>query len=276
MVPKNPSFQLSRRTRIAIALVILVVVLYGYSILTSEFKAAIKTNPTIPVYAELEQVELSSNTTIIAYNLTIPNSVDQNNESLFFVNGLTNMGYWFQIGIVTNPEPSGTNTPVHEIGIAVDRAFPDGSGALSNGFVYGGADISYGDKVLIEIYTKNNGTILYFKDWNKPGLARNFTFPNTGSYLTELGKNGSFTGLMSEYHYNTANATVSHPEVVYEPVNYTQQYVGLSISELRETPGPIVTLYQSRFLALPPGMTGQANASIYTEYYYPNGTFVTD
>lgn len=200
--------------------------------------------------------------TIIAYNLTLPTTADSNNFSVFLINGLTNRGNWFQLGIDTSPQLS----------FSVDRQLPNGTLLRSSELTpTGNESLSYGDKILLEIYTKNNATILYAKDWNKPNLTEKITFNNSGDYLVEPEPNfrGAFTGLMSEYHYIQWNAQVPHPEILYQPLNYSPHQAVLLL-----TSKPSI-LYNVNTTDVQPNQSGAVNLSIYSEYYYPNGTFVT-
>jgi len=251
-------------------LLLAAIIIVGYLAFSTGFVTITKINFT-PQYAQQEGEEFSQNTTIIAYNVTIPQNVDPNNESYFLINGLTNLNYWYVFGIVTSPQIN--DTTVHSVGIYVDRAFPNGT--IAKGMIYGEGNLSYGDKVLLKIYIQNNNTYFNFKDWSKPNLTRNFSFQNTGAYFIELNKYKYFSGLESEYMYYTSNTTIMHPEVIYQPLSYSPQFVGLSITESKQTSALPYLVYNSIFLSVPIGHTGVANASVYIEYSYPNGTFIT-
>jgi hypothetical protein len=256
----------------AVAVPILVVVMAMLTFIGFETHYITLTKLNFPVYMEQEFTVLSHNTTIVAYNITIPENPDPGNQSIFGISALTNMGYRFDVGVVTNPVTN--NTMIPGAGITIYESAPNGLNRTEYAKVYDQGGISYGNKVLVRIYTISNSTIVYIKDWDKPNVTKSIVFTGTGSYLTTPVGNG-FTGPISEYSYYVPNTTVSHPVVIYQPVNYYPQNVELGLDVGRISPGPSVLIYDMPLYTISNGHLGNLTWKTYSEYYYQNGTFVT-
>lgn len=220
-----------------------------------------------PFYGQQEGAILSEPTTIIAYNVTIPNVTDSDNNSAFLINAVTNAGYWFQLGIETSPELS----------VIIDEQLPTGNLLNPEVVTFNYPIIHNGDKVLLEIYTAGNATHLYVRDPDAENLTWNAIEPNTGSSLVALsnanlqqGLSGAFTGVMSEYHYNLSNPHVRHQTIVYQPVNYTPQQSYLFIQDRQ-----IASSYSMNTMEVNIGGSGATYLNGYSVYTYSNGTVVT-
>jgi hypothetical protein len=171
----------------------------------------------------------TQNSTDLAFNVTATAQAGTDGHGpAYFLNGLSNNGYWYQVGLSYNWYPDSTPGSgfymTYQVWHEKTSIFP----GIFSGFYPGVGLLSFsnsvnpGDKVLIRLYlnTSNNTVTMYAHDWNTNSSAIK---PYTAEAATEFigntshvgSSNGTFTGLMTEqYHTGQYNGTE-------QPVNYT-------------------------------------------------------
>ena len=161
------------------------------------------------------------NFTAIAYNVTAVAQTDLSGIGpAYLVNGYSNTGYWYQIGLTYDWV---VNSTYHNTGYEPIFAIflPNGTSITSTtAFTFQNGQVYSGDKVLLDLYFKNNDVILLLKDWNTGAYATyNYTAAGATTFVGNpysTATNGYFTGLMTEW-YHTSAYYENGQEVLYAP-----------------------------------------------------------
>jgi hypothetical protein len=161
------------------------------------------------------------NFTAIAYNVTAVAQTDLSGIGpAYLVNGYSNAGYWYQIGLTYDWV---VNSTYHNNGFEPIFAIflPNGTSITSTTtFTFENGTVNAGDKVLLNLYFKNNEVILLLKDWNTGAYATyNYTAAGATTFIGNpysIATNGYFTGLMTEW-YHTSVYYENGQEVLYTP-----------------------------------------------------------
>ena len=144
----------------------------------------------------------------------------------YILNGLSNDGYWYQVGLSYNwPYAKGGYNPGFNLDYEVfdssgNSIYPTNGGGGLESF---SGTVNSGDLVLLNLYSNNSIVYMYSKDWNTGAVAYatyadNRTSTFTGSPSSPSNNNGFFSGLMTEwYHVNPY--TGGETQVTYS--NYT-------------------------------------------------------
>ncbi|MDA4122492.1 MAG: hypothetical protein OK456_04835 [Thaumarchaeota archaeon] len=183
-----------------------------------------------PLYDEQLGVTFTQSFTSLEYNVT---AVEQTDPTLadgpaYLLNGLSNLGYWYQVGVSWNWNP-GTNP-----GTGFDMNFEVFNGAGNSVFPTngnGGIDafsgtVNEGDPVTLNLYisTTNQQVVMIAED-TVTGAMASEVYPDMGatSFIglpsSVANQNGFFTGLMTEwyhgdpYYANEAEVTFSNPSL---------------------------------------------------------------
>lgn len=176
-------------------------------------------------YDEQLGMTFAQSFTSISYNVTAVLQTDSDGYGpAYLLNGVTNRGYWYQIGISYDWPGNVGYVPGWAVNYEVwDNAgnsiFPrNGGGGLAN--LTG--PVNDGDKVLLSLGFSGGQVQMVVKDWNT-GAAASEPYSAVGSTFigltTSSDSNGYFTGPMTEwYHvdpyYATDRAvTYSNPKV---------------------------------------------------------------
>ena len=162
------------------------------------------------VYDEQLGMTFAQDFAELDYNVTAVAQTDaQGFGPGYLLNGLTDAGYWYQVGIAFDwPYQSGGYVPgFHFLYEAFNDSgksvFPAGGGGGLSNFT---GPVNNGDAVLLQLTFSGGQMTFIAKDWNT-GSAATESFPASGSRFIGLespsGPNGFFTGLMTEwYHAN--------------------------------------------------------------------------
>ena len=162
----------------------------------------------------------------LAYNVTaVPQSDPNGFGPGYLLNGLSNGGFWYQVGLAYNwpyqagGYDSGFNFIYEAFNSSGGSVFPSGGGGGLGSFsgpVYGG------DLVLLQLSFSGGQVLFTAHDWST-GVTATQSYPAFGSRFVGLpsssGANGFFSGLMTEwYHVNVyygseAEVTYSDPSV---------------------------------------------------------------
>lgn len=162
-------------------------------------------------YDEQLGTTFTQNFASLAYNVTAVPQIDSDGYGpAYLLNGLSNDGYWYQVGLSYNwPYANGGYNPGFNFDYEVfDSAgksiYPTNSGGLKP---FSGA-VNSGDLVLLNLHFNNGFVYMSAKDWNTGAVAQttyedNKTSSFTGSTSSPSNVNGFFTGLMTEWwHVN--------------------------------------------------------------------------
>jgi hypothetical protein len=161
-------------------------------------------NPIYP-YDEQLAMTFTQDFTSLEYNVT---AVEQTGpEGLgpaYLVNGLSNIGYWYQVGLAWNWQHlSGSGySPGFRMNYEVFDRFGN-SIYPSSGSGEDFLAVNAGDTVLLSLNISANSVVMIAKDWNtsssaSEGYGAQGATRFVGSPDAELGPNGFFTGLMTE------------------------------------------------------------------------------
>ncbi len=143
---------------------------------------------------------------------------DNGRGPIYLLNGLTNKGYWFQLGVGYN---NGTG---YYITYAI---YPPNnpSYTLKNGTVNLTSQIHPGDTVILQMQVKSNRVYLYAADLNSHGVFYyNYTANNATTFVGQPTSRTFFffTGIMTEWWHN---ASYFQPQyrVTYTPYTLQQR-----------------------------------------------------
>jgi hypothetical protein len=151
----------------------------------------------------------------MAYNVT---AVAQNDTygygPAYLLNGLSNSGYWYQVGLSYDwlyayPNGGGYyrgfNMNYEVFNASGDSVFPSNGWG---GLLQFSGSVNSGDSVLSCLYFSNNNVTMYSKDLNTGAIANKSYSDEGANYFigspnSAIDINGFFTGLMTEwYHVN--------------------------------------------------------------------------
>lgn len=165
---------------------------------------------SIPVAAYDEQLGTTFNQDFpsLGYNVTAVNQSDVYGYGPgYFLNGLSNQGYWYQVGLCYDwPYNDGGYSQgfhfIYEVfntnGASV---FPRGGAGLSpfTGPVYSD------DSILLDLNFSSGNVIMQAQDWNTGATAQATYGASGATYFSGLttpaNSNGFFTGLMTEWYH---------------------------------------------------------------------------
>jgi hypothetical protein len=166
----------------------------------------------------------------LKYNVTAIAQTDKNGYGPgYLLNGLSNMGYWYQVGVAYNwPYVNGGYTRgfrfIYEVfddsGVSI---YPSSGGG---GLISFSGPVHPGDIILLELNFSNGNVVMKAQDWNTGSTQQRTYTDKSASYFRGLSSaadyNGFFTGLMTEWYHS--NPYVSSEE----EVNYSQTILPLT------------------------------------------------
>lgn len=212
-----------------------VAVIIGLSI-----SGTVSNNTCASLYDYQEVGSLIGNFSSLSFNVTVVNQSDKSGIGpAYFLNGLTNKGYWYQIGVGYNWSRYGV---LHYSGFSVlsylEFVTPTVSMPVGNG-------IQSGDKVLLGMNFSGNNVTLKVYDWNTsfnksiPLPSYNATYFVGGPYINgthndTVNHQGHYTGLLTEW-WHTQVYTKAVQTIAYSP--YKTQYSGIQL--LSNNFGPV-------------------------------------
>ncbi len=166
--------------------------------------------------------------TSIEYNVT---ALAQTDPSLgtgpaYLVNGLSNAGYWYQVGVSWDWSPGDTPGTGFDMSYEVfdtmgNSIFPaDGQGGVE---AFSGP-VKAGDIILLDLYFSSaTNNVVMLADDTDTGASASETYPSMGAtYFTGLpdfvaNSNGYFTGLMTEWYHGLPYFTNENSVVYFNP-----------------------------------------------------------
>ncbi len=180
---------------------------------------------TAAPYDEQLGMTLADNYTALGYNVTAvaQTSGTSGTGPAYLLNGYSNTGYWYQVGLSWNWATFFGYSP-NQFLLSYEVFAPNGTSIFPSGGGTGllnlSGSVNEGDIVLLNLYFKNNTVVLLVKDWNT-GAEGSITFPTYGAtefvgnpYSTAT--NGFFTGLMTEWYSTDPNFPIQQ-KVTYSP-----------------------------------------------------------
>ncbi len=173
----------------------------------------------------------------IVYNVSaVAQSALSGTGPAYLINGYTNEGYWYQIGLSYDWVTNDSNS--HYIGFRANyEVFAPNGTSIYPGDEEGGVSEIYGnvnpgDNVKLGLYinTTTNKVTMSLYDWTT-GAYYTTSYPSFGATEfvanpSSTGTNGFFTGLMTEW-YNTAPTFGNQLEVLYREYGTVQGNVWL-------------------------------------------------
>ncbi|MDG6931747.1 MAG: hypothetical protein JRN26_06520 [Nitrososphaerota archaeon] len=148
--------------------------------------------------------------TSIGFNVTaIPQTDSYGYGPAYLVNGLSNTGYWYQVGLSYDwPYSNGGYSP----GFSMDYEVFDPSGnsifpASGGGSASFSGPVNPGDKVYINLYFSSNGQVVMTAVDQNTGAYASETYSAEGATYfvgqssSYSNSNGFFTGLMTEWYH---------------------------------------------------------------------------
>ncbi len=182
----------------------------------------------LPIWSEKLGLLLAENLSYMAYNVTaVAQSDNMSYGPAYLLNGLSNLGYWYQAGLGYNSTifQNGSHLSgfyfVYQIfNPSGSTIYPQNSG--SGGYLNFSGPIHNGDRVLLKIYIKGHNITMSAYDWNTGAIATlNYSSFNATTFVPIM-KNGygGFTGVMTEWHHSFPDYS-AQKEVTYTMYNST-------------------------------------------------------
>jgi uncharacterized membrane protein len=200
---------------------LLLVFLFAFLILSNVSYASGAAAP----YDEQLGMTLVDNYTALGYNVTAvaQTSGTSGTGPGYLLNGYSNTGYWYQVGLSWNWATFFGYSP-NQFLLSYEVFAPNGTSIYPSnggtGLLNLSGPVNEGNIVLLNLYLENNTVIFLVKDWNT-GAEGVTTFPAYGA--TEFvgnpysaNTNGFFTGLMTEWYGNDSSFPIQQ-KVTYSP-----------------------------------------------------------
>jgi hypothetical protein len=177
-------------------------VLLGLVLVSTLISSAYATNAS---YDEQLGITFTQNYTSLAYNVTaVAQSSSDGYGPAYLLNGYSNTGYWYQVGISYNwgPYARGFYANYEVFSPNGQSVFPQNGGG---GVLSFSGPVNQDDIILLNLYFDNGSVIMLVKDLNT-GATASTSYSDEGasefignSYAPE--ENGYFTGLMTEWYH---------------------------------------------------------------------------
>ena len=166
--------------------------------------------PNQPNYDEQLGITFAQSFTSLEYNVTAVEQTDPllHTGPAYLLNGLSDSGYWYQVGVSWNWGPGQTPGTGFDMNYEVfdsfsNSIFPTNGGGLSS---FSGP-VNPGDTVTLNLYFDNSSQVVMLaEDLNTGAYAQQLFSAERGTYFTGLpdsvaNSNGYFTGLMTEWYH---------------------------------------------------------------------------
>ena len=146
----------------------------------------------------------------LTYNVTaVAQQESDNYGPAYLLNGLTNSGYWYQIGLSWNWAEQGGG---YDAGFHVNYNVFNNKGAVvlpsngAGGLINPSGTINQGDNVGLSLSFSGSNVLMSLKDWNT-GATGQVTYSSQSAtqfigLSTPANSNGFFSGLMTEQYHN--------------------------------------------------------------------------
>lgn len=239
----------------------------------------------VALYDEQAGLTFASNFKSLAYNVTAIAQSDNGIGPAYLLNGLSDKGYWYQVGLAYNwPGSGGTHFEGFSMGYDVwapNKTLVDKS---AGGIMQFNGRVEPGDPVLLNMYLNGSNVTMLAKDWNT-GAYASLQFSSygatqfVGNRTSASNKNGFFTGLMTEWYHETKyNSDIAR--VTYSPYGEPVKTGWLWLDEFYCSDGSacnsktdVVSNYTG--YAVTPSPYYSVNYYGISEGFYSNGVFFT-
>ena len=240
---------------------------------------------TIPYTAVDEQIGITfiNNMKSLDYYVTAKSDTDANGYgSAFLLNGLTNKGDWFQLGLAYN---FGTTTEEFVVFTSILPKQPSSQMPKYNAYIEAKLNmpvkIASGDKIGLKMYIQNGKVFCVARDVTQNAQA--VTILDAKGATTFIGNKtidengGVFTGLMTESWHSFPEKNAIDTEI-YTPATPVDSKGWLWIDEfsLQNYRNPHFLISKDRIEAMPPSAQASLTAENIKEEYLPGGVFVTE
>jgi hypothetical protein len=196
------------------------------------------------MYDEQLGITFTQNFVSLAYNVTaVPQADSDGYGPAYLLNGLSNDGAWYQVGLsynwpYTGGYVSGFNFNYEVFDSAGNSIYPTNGGGGLESF---SGTINSGDLVTLELYFNNGIVYMSAKDLNTGAVANaNYTDSHTTEFLglsSPSNGHGFFSGLMTEwYHVNPYYG--DEAEVTYSDNSFNLSSAWMWMDEWQPPNGP--------------------------------------
>ncbi len=184
--------------------------------------------PSNAAYDEQLGMTFTQSFTALEYNVTAVEQMDATLDTgpAYLLNGLSNNGYWYQVGVSWNWSPGQTPGTGFDMNYEVfdpaqNSIFPTSGGGGVQAF---SGTVNDGDLVTLNLYFKTPDTVVMEAEDTSTGAFSTVTYSAEGAtYFAGLptavaNSNGYFTGLMNEWYHgnpfyaNGKSVTFSDPQ----------------------------------------------------------------
>jgi hypothetical protein len=156
-------------------------------------------------YDEQLGITYTQDYTSLAYNVTaIAQSSSGGYGPAYLLNGYSNTGYWYQVGLSYNWLPNQGWAVSYEVFDPNGRSiYPQNGGGGTLEF---NGPINQGDKVLLNLYFSGGSVIMLAKDLNTgSSFSTSYSAEGASTFVGNpyaTATNGYFTGLMTEWYHS--------------------------------------------------------------------------
>lgn len=167
-------------------------------------------NTSVSPYDEQVGVTFTQDYSMLAFNVSAVDYTDNNIGPGYFVNGLTDQGYWYQVGLSFNwPMTNGAVNPGFNMNYEVFSPGPRSIYPTDNGgglWPFNGT-VNTGDSVLLSLSFSQGSVVMNAIDWQTRSVSQQsyLAYANNQVFVglaSAPAQSGFFSGLMTEqYHY---------------------------------------------------------------------------
>lgn len=183
-----------------------------------------------PAYDEQIGLTFTQSFTSLEYNVTAVEQKDPSSGEgpAYLLNGVSNAGYWYQVGVSWNWAPGGNpgtgfDMTYEVFNTSADSIFPSNG---QGGVLAFSGPVNAGDNILLDLYFSSAGhnVVMLAQDTDTKATASE-AYSNMGAtYFAGLAgsianPNGFFTGLMTEWYHGAPYFT-NEAEVIYSNPTY--------------------------------------------------------
>ena len=168
-------------------------------------------NSSSPNYDEQIGLTFTDTFTSLQYNVTAVAQTDSDGYGpAYLLNGLTDMGYWYQVGLSWDWNPG--TVPGTGFSMSYEVFDSDGNSIFpttgQGGLLSYSGGVNSGDTVELSLSFLSGTVLMYSSDLNT-GANASITYSAEGAsefvgLLTPSNQNGFFTGLMTEEYHSSA------------------------------------------------------------------------
>ena len=209
----------------------------------------------VPGYDVQELMAFTQSYSQLEFNVTAIAQCDANGYGpAYLINGLSNTGYWYQVGINWNwPLQSGGY--VQGFGFVSEDWAPGGLSRSPSSSPFSGT-VNQNDTIQLSLYFSGGRVVASARDLNTSASAST-TYPANGAttfvglqaqqsrFRFSFATRGYFTGLMTEWYHVSPNATGPGEGVVYSETSTPIASATVGVGEWNFTTSAPVSVFSS-------------------------------